>query len=56
MAAHSSILAQRISQTEEPGQLQSMGQEELDTTEKLNQHLRPVTWRSFLCFQRKVSR
>ena len=33
MATHSSILAWRISQTEKPGRLQSMGHEELDITE-----------------------
>ena len=32
-ATHSSILAWRISWTEEPGGLQSMGSQELDTTE-----------------------
>ena len=32
MAAHSSILAGKIPQTEEPGQLQSMGSQELDMT------------------------
>ena len=33
MATHSSILAQRIPWTEEPGRLQSMGHKESDTTE-----------------------
>ena len=33
MATHSSILAQRIPWTEEPGGLQSMGLKESDTTE-----------------------
>ena len=33
MATHSSILAWRVAWTEEPGGLQSMGGEELDTTE-----------------------
>ena len=33
MATHSSILAWRILWTEEPGSLQSMGSQELDTTE-----------------------
>ena len=32
MAAHSSILAWEIPWTEEPGRLQSMGSQELDTT------------------------
>ena len=35
MAAHSSILAWEIPWTEEPGGLQSMGCQELDTTEQL---------------------
>ena len=35
MATHSSILAQRIPWTEEPGGLQSMGHKESDRTEKL---------------------
>ena len=33
MATHSSILVWRIPWTEEPGGLQSMGSQELDTTE-----------------------
>ena len=37
-ATHSSILAWRIPWTEEPGGLQSMGSQESDTTEQLNQH------------------
>ena len=36
MATHSSILAWRILQTEEPGGLQSMGCKESDTTEQLS--------------------
>ena len=35
MAVHFSILAWRIPWTEEPGELQSMGSEESDITEKL---------------------
>ena len=35
MATHSSILAWRITWTEEPGGLQSMGSQESDTTEQL---------------------
>ena len=35
MATHSSILAQRIPWTEEPGRLHSMGSKELDKTEQL---------------------
>ena len=33
MATHASVLAWRIPRTEEPGGLQSMGHEELGTTE-----------------------
>ena len=33
MATHSSILAWEISWTEEPGRLQFMGQQKVDTTE-----------------------
>ena len=36
MAAHSSILAQEIQWTEEPGRLQSTGSQESDTTQQLN--------------------
>ena len=36
MATHSSILAWRIPWTEEPGGLQCMGSQELDTTERLS--------------------
>ena len=35
MASHSSILAWRIPWTEEPGGLQSLGSQEVDTTEQL---------------------
>ena len=35
MATHSNILAWRIPWTEEPGQLQSMGSQESDNTERL---------------------
>ena len=38
MATHSSILAWRIPGAEEPGGLQSMGSQESDKTERLNQH------------------
>ena len=38
MATHSSILAWKISRTEEPGGLQSMGSKESGTTEWLTQH------------------
>ena len=33
-ATHSSILAGRIPQTEDPGELQSMGSQRIDMTEK----------------------
>ena len=36
MATHSSVLAQEITWTEEPGRLQSMASQELDMTERLN--------------------
>ena len=36
MAPHSSTLAWKIPWTEEPGGLQSIGHEELDTTEQLH--------------------
>ena len=38
MAIRSSILAWKILWTEEPGGLQSMGSQELDTTQQLNHH------------------
>ena len=41
---HSSILAWRIPWTEEPGGLQSMGSQELDTTERLTL---PLCWRIY---------
>ena len=45
MATHSSILAWKISWTEEPGGLQSMGLQELDSTERLNRH----AYRCLIC-------
>ena len=36
MATHSSILAWKIPWMEKPGRLQSMGSQELDTTERLH--------------------
>ena len=39
MATHSSILAWEIPSTEEPGGLQSMGLQELDTTEHSCTHM-----------------
>ena len=38
MATHSNMLAWEISQTEDPGGLQSMGLQESDMTERLNPH------------------
>ena len=38
VATNSGILAWRIPWTEEPGRLQSMGFQELDTTQLLNHH------------------
>ena len=38
MAPHSSTLAWKIPWAEEPGRLQSMGRQELDTTERLHFH------------------
>ena len=38
MATHSSVLAWRIPWTEEPDGLRSMGSQESDTIEGLNQH------------------
>ena len=40
MATHSSVLAWRIPWTEEPGWIQSMGSQELDTTERLEREER----------------
>ena len=47
IATHSSILAWKIPQTEEPGRLQSMGlQKELDMTQQLNNNnKRKQSWR-----------
>ena len=41
MAAHSSILAWEIPWTEKTARLQSMGLQESDTTERLNQPTNP---------------
>ena len=38
MATHSSILAYKIPWTEEPGRLQFMGSQKIDTTEQLHFH------------------
>ena len=38
MAAQSNILAWEIPWTEEPGGIQSMGWQQLDTTKQLNHH------------------
>ena len=39
MATHSSVLAWEIPRTEEPGGLQSMGMQVLDTTEQLHSNI-----------------
>ena len=49
MAIHSSILAWRISWTEEPGKLQSIGRKKSDTTEWLTLSLFPTYKLNFLC-------
>ena len=41
MATHSNILVWRVSWTEEPGRLQSMGRKESDTDERLRAHTHP---------------
>ena len=48
LATHSSILAWRIPQTEEPGRLEPMGLQESDTTERLTHththaHIQPMS-------------
>ena len=54
MAAHPSILAQRILWTEEPGGLQSMGRKESDTTE--HKHMRRLLSRtSIVCVVNSIS-
>ena len=45
MATYASILAWRIPWTEEPGELQTMGSQELDTTWQLNHHQCRYIWR-----------
>ena len=50
MATHSSILVWRIPRAEEPGGLQSMESQELDTTERLNHHHSEVNdWEASDC-------
>ena len=39
MATHSSIFAWEVPWTEEPGGLQSMGSQEMDRTEQLNNNI-----------------
>ena len=49
MATHSGTLAWKIPWTQEPGRLQSMGSQRLDTTEQLHFHFSLFTfmhWRS----------
>ena len=48
MATHSSILAWKIPRTEEPGRLQSMGSQKLETTEQLTFSLFTVYLLRFL--------
>ena len=48
MATHSSILAWEISWTEEPGRLQSMGSQELDRTERVNNKKFPLLLQNIL--------
>ena len=43
VAAHSSILAWRIPETEEPGGLQSIGSHRVDTIEPLNNNKHPIS-------------
>ena len=45
MATHSSILAQKIPWTEEPGRLQSMGLQELDMTKHIQ-----AQWKGLIYF------
>ena len=45
MATHSSILAWRIPWTEKPGRPQSLGSQELDTTQRLNHHHHTYPWK-----------
>ena len=52
MAIHSSILAWRIPWTEDPGGLESMGSQELDTTEQLH----TSTCRFFVCLFSKTEK
>ena len=49
MATHSSILVWRIPLTEEPGGLQSVKSQELDTTERLSLSKRERLETSGLC-------
>ena len=46
VAIHSSILAWKITWTEEPGGLQSVGSQELDTTQRQNRHHQEIR---FIC-------
>ena len=54
MATHSSILAWEIPWTKEPGGLESMGLQELDTTEWLNNINNKKTKLFFLIGEKKV--
>ena len=55
MTIHSSTIAWKIAWTEEPGRLQSMGCQELDTTEQL--HTQMFFWNSlaFSMIQRMLA-
>ena len=48
MATHSSILACRSPQTEEPGRLHSIGRRESDRTEHAHMHPKPTPTSGFL--------
>ena len=49
LATHSNILAWRISWTEEPGGLQSMGSQRADATEVTSTHIKQTNSRDVLC-------
>ena len=60
MATHSSVLAQRIPWTEEPGRLQPMGSQRVDTAELLSTALGRVTvfnllMQSICAIERKIT-
>ena len=53
MATHSSILAWKIPWTVEPGELQSMGLQELDRTEQPNHHHCASQWQPNVTVKQK---